>query len=43
MITACIQLGYVLKCSPFEFFDLPRSQLYKFMDTAADALENLRR
>jgi len=42
LITTAIKLGYVLKCSPFEFFDLTRDQLFNFMDMTADALEDLR-
>jgi hypothetical protein len=42
MITICIKLGYVLKCSPFEFADMRRDQLIEFMDMAADAIDDLR-
>jgi len=42
MIDDCIRLGMLFKCSPFDFFDLPISQLYGMMQHVTAVLEQQR-
>jgi len=42
-VSICVKLGWTLKCSPTEFFDLTDSQLRAFAETALEALEDMRR